>query len=46
MSDLGSWAGISDELFISVPLSAILAELDVKAGHKCTKHSTTLGEHT
>lgn len=42
MPDLGSGTGISDKLFISVPLSAILAELDVKAGHKCTKHTSTL----
>lgn len=43
VSDLGSGSGISDKLFVSVPLSAILAELEVEARYISAKHTTTLG---
>lgn len=43
MSNLGPGPGISDKLFVSVPLSAILAELEVETRHKGAKHTTTLG---
>ena len=43
MSNFSSGPGISDKLFVSVPLSAILAELEVEAGHEGAKHTTTLG---
>lgn len=46
MSNLGSGSGISDKLFVSEPLFAILTKLQVKAGHEGAKYTTTLGQHT
>lgn len=46
MSNLGSGQCISDKLFVSEPLFAILAELEVEAGHEGAKHTTTLSQHT
>lgn len=46
MSNLGSGPCISDKLFVSEPLFAILAELEVEAGHEGAKHTTTLSQHT
>lgn len=46
MSNLGSGSSISDELFVGVPLSAVIAELKIETGHKGSKHTSTLGEQT
>lgn len=44
-SDLGPGPGISDQLLVGVPLSAILAELEVETRHKGAKHTTPLSQH-
>lgn len=42
-SDLGSGPCVSDELFVSVPLSPVAAELQVETGHKGAKDTAALG---
>lgn len=46
MSNLGSGPGVSNKLFVGVPLSAIPAKLEVEAGDKCAERTTTLGKDT
>lgn len=42
MSDLSSGPSVGDQLFVGVPLFAVVAELEVEAGHKGAEHTTTL----
>lgn len=44
--DLGPGPGVSHQLFVSVPASPILAELQVETGHKGSKHATALSQDT
>lgn len=42
-TNLGSGLGISNKLFICVPPSTVLAELEVETGYKGAKYPSTLG---